>query len=140
MRFFIFGLFFASTVSMADDTRELVTLPAPARETLRQTMRDNLQALNAVLALIAEGKIRESGDMAETRLGITAMNRQRNLPAEARPWPFVPPAMHALGRDGHWAASEFAKAAKTGDRELALAQLGRLTASCAACHATYRIR
>ena len=39
----------------------------------------------------------------------------------------MPPAMHGIGIDGHKAASEFAAAAKGGDRDKALALLPNLT-------------
>ena len=38
------------------------------------------------------------------------------------------------------AASEFAAAAKTGDRDKALALLPNLTSACVACHFSYRTR
>ena len=52
----------------------------------------------------------------------------------------MPPAMHGVGMDGHRAASEFAKAAASGDREKALSLLPNLTAACVACHYSWRTR
>lgn len=126
--------------SLAEDTRQLVPLPAPAQASLRQEMLDNLAGLNEVLTLMAAGKTREAGAVAEASFGISAMGKHRGKPMEARPGPNMPPAMHGIGMDGHKAASEFAKVAASGDREQALALLPNLTSACVGCHFSYRTR
>lgn len=143
----IFALFLASTMTvgsagpaLADDARQLARLPPPAQEALRQEMLDNLLAVNEILSLMAAGKVREAGEVAESKLGRSAMGKHRDKPFEARPGPHMPPAMHGIGMDGHQAASEFAAAAKTGDRDKALALLPNLTSACVACHFSYRTR
>ena len=147
MNNFIFALFFLSIATMvspglaiAEDVRQLVKLPAPAQETLRQEMLDNLVAINEVLTLMAAGKITEAGQVAEAKLGMSAMGKHRGKPFDARPGPHMPPAMHSIGMDGHKAVSEFAAVAKTGDRDKALALLPNLTAACVGCHFSYRTR
>ena len=133
------GLLLSGPV-LAEDMRQLATLPPPAQETLRQEMLVNLVALNDILGLVAADKIREAGDVAEQQLGLSAQGKNRDKPFEARPGPHMPPAMHALGMEGHRAASEFAKAAQTGDRNRALALLPNLTNICVTCHAAWRTR
>ncbi len=129
-----------STVAVAEDTRQLAPLPPAAQESLRQEMLDNLVTVNDVLSLMAEGKVKEAGEAAETRLGVSAMGKHRMKPVDARPGPHMPPAMHGIGLDGHKAVSEFAAVAKTGDRDKALALLPNLTSACVACHYAYRTR
>jgi hypothetical protein len=140
MKALIFALFLLSTAAGAEDARQLVKLPAPAQAALVEEMQGNLVALNEVLTLIAAGRIKEAGEVAEARLGMSAMGKHRDQPFEARPGPHMPPAMHGIGMDGHKAASEFATAAKTGDRDKALALLPNLTTACVACHFSYRTR
>jgi len=140
MKALVFAIFLVSTAAVAEDTRQLVKLPAPAQEALREEMQGNLVALNEVLSLIAAGKIKEAGEAAETKLGMSARGKHRDKPFDARPGPHMPPAMHGIGMDGHKAASEFAAAAKTGDRDKALALLPNLTSACVACHYSYRTR
>ena len=140
MKYFIFSLFFLSTAAMAEDARQLATLPPAAQESLRQEMLDNLLAINEVLALMAEGKVKEAGVAAEAKLGMSAMGKHRSKPFDARPGPHMPPAMHGIGMDGHKAVSEFAAVAKTGDRDKALALLPNLTSACVGCHFSYRTR
>ncbi|WP_226450206.1 cytochrome C [Ferribacterium limneticum] len=140
MKALIFALCCLSTAVFAEDARQLAKLPAPAQESLRQEMLDNLVAVNEVLSLMAEGKVKEAGEAAEAKLGMSAMGKHRSKPFDARPGPHMPPAMHGIGMDGHKAVSEFAIVAKTGDRDKALALLPNLTSACVGCHFSYRTR
>lgn len=124
----------------AEDTRLLAKLTPQAQETMRQEMFDNLLALNEILTLLADDKVKEAGVVAEERLGRGAMGKNAQLPFEARPGPQMPREMHRLGIDGHFAASEFATAAANGDRNAALFKLPALMGACIACHASYRTR
>ena len=138
-RLILIALFLALPAA-AEDTRQLAKLPPQAQEVLRQEMLDNLIAINEILALVGENKLKEAGEAAEAKLGKRAMGKNATLPFESRPGPQMPPEMHNLGRNGHFAASEFAAAAASGNRERALALLPNLTANCVACHASYRTR
>jgi hypothetical protein len=130
----------ACGVQAADDARQLVTMPAAAQATLRDEMIANLRVLNAILDLVASGKIKEAGALPEEELGVSAMGKNRSLPLEARPGSHMPPPMHGLGVAGHQSASEFARISATGDRDKTVAALPKLTASCVACHLSYRVR
>ncbi|MDP2826227.1 MAG: hypothetical protein Q8O52_26505 [Sulfuritalea sp.] len=126
--------------ALAEDRRQLAPMPPAAREALREEMLGNLLAINEVLTLMAAGKLKEAGQAAEASLGRSAQGKHRDKPFNARPGPHMPPAMHEIGIDGHFAASEFAKAAAGGDREKALALLPNLTGACVACHYSWRTR
>jgi hypothetical protein len=125
---------------LAEDRRQLATLPPAANEALREEMLGNMLAINEILTLVAAGKLKEAGQAAESSLGQSAMGKHRDKPFEARPGPHMPPAMHGIGMAGHRAASEFARAAIAGDRELALSLLPKLTGACVACHYSWRTR
>lgn len=140
MKKLLFTAMLIALPAAAEDTRQLARLTPQAQEVLRQEMLDNLIAINEILALVAASKIREAGEVAETKLGKSAMGKNARLPFEQRPGPQMPAAMHELGRNGHLAASEFAAAAASGERERALALLPKLTENCVACHASYRTR
>jgi hypothetical protein len=126
--------------ALAEDSRQLAPLPPAAQEALREEMRGNLLALNEILTLMAAGKVKEAGQLAETSLGQSAMGKHRSKPLDARPGAHMPREMHQIGIDGHRAASEFAKVATDGDREKALAELPKLTGGCVACHYSWRTR
>ncbi|PKO87334.1 MAG: cytochrome C [Betaproteobacteria bacterium HGW-Betaproteobacteria-12] len=140
MKTLLLALLLLPIAAIGDDSRQLVKLPPAAQESLRQEMLDNLVAVNEVLTLMAEGKVKEAGEAAETKLGMAAMGKHRGKPVDARPGPHMPPAMHGIGMDGHRAVSEFAAVAKTGDRDKALALLPNLTSACVGCHFSYRTR
>ena len=124
----------------AEDARQLAAMPAAAQATLRAEMRANMVAVNEILNLVTTDKLAEAGALAEKELGVSAMGKHRALPFEARPGPHMPPAMHAIGIEGHQAASAFARLAAAGERDKAIAALPSLTAACVACHHAYRIR
>lgn len=124
----------------AEDTRQLAELKPAAQETLRKEMLDNLIALNSIVSLLAANQVKEAGEVAEKELGRSAMGKNAMLPFEARPGPQMPREMHQLGISGHLAASDFARAAASGERDKALAALPALLGTCVACHASYRIR
>ncbi len=126
--------------ALAQDTRQLAPLPPAAQEALREEMRGSLLAINEILTLMAEGKVKEAGEVAEKSLGRGAMGKHMDKPFDARPGPNMPREMHRIGMDGHFEVSEFARAAASGDRDKALALLPKLTGACVACHYSYRIR
>ena len=136
----LLALLCVSPAGAAEDMRQLAQLPAPAQQSLREEMQDNLLALHEIMSLVGAGKYAEAGTVAETRLGWSARGVHAGKPPEARPGLHMPPAMHALGMEGHKAASAFAAAAKSGDREQTLAALPNLLNGCVACHAAYRTR
>ncbi|MBI5791776.1 MAG: cytochrome C [Rhodocyclales bacterium] len=140
MKALILILALLANQALAADARPLAPLPPAAQESLREEMLGNLLAINEILTLMAAGKLKEAGQLAETSLGQSAMGKHRGKPLDARPGAHMPQAMHQIGMDGHRAASEFAKAAASGDRELAVTLLPNLTGACVACHYSWRTR
>ena len=130
----------AAVPAYATDTRQLVELKPPARETLRQEMLDNLIALNTIITLLASNQVKEAGEVAEKELGRSATGKNASKPFDARPGPQMPREMHQLGISGHMAATDFAKTAASGNRDKAMAELPAIVGSCVACHASYRTR
>ncbi len=129
-----------SALHATEDVRQWVSLPAAAEANLRAEMRASLLALNEILTLVAAGKYPEAGTLAEKELGVSAMGKHRSQPVDARPGVHMPSAMHAVGIEGHQAASAFARVAATGDGARTIAALPSLTAACVACHYAYRLR
>jgi soluble cytochrome b562 len=122
----------------AEDTRQLVAMPAEARAEQRAEMLDFQTALHSIITALGERKFNDAADVAEKQIGLSAMGRHRNSPANARPGMFMPNDMHAIARGMHAAASDFAKVAKTGDTRKALVALQAVTGACVACHRSYR--
>jgi len=120
----------------ADDVRELVSLPDSVREVMRNDMLDHLSALNEIIAYLASNDLDMASYVAETRLGRSSMGKNNH--SDIHPGKFMPADMRNLGWSLHVAATEFALVAKQGDLTDAYRALQNVTASCVACHSSYR--
>lgn len=139
----ILVLLLAQTARAADaepgDSRQLAVMPPAAQAIMRADMIDHLAALNEVFGYLAEGKLDAAAETAETRLGRSAMGRGRGARGMG-PGRFMPDGMRSLGWNMHDAASEFARVAKEGNPQKTYAALQKVSASCVACHLSYRTR
>jgi cytochrome c556 len=129
--------------SEAQDTRELVSLPAPMQEHMLGNMRDHLATLNEILGDVANSKFDEAAKVAEQRLGMSSLS----LHGAAHLAPYLPKPMQDVGTSMHRAASRLvivlqnASVTPTVDalRDISRA-LHEVTTACEACHAAYRVR
>lgn len=123
--------------SVADeDQRQLVELPPMMQEHMLANMRDHLEAINAILAYMGDKKLDRAADVAESRLGMSSLE-SHGASHMAR---FMPDAMQEMGTNMHRAASRFALKAQEGAPLPTYRALSDITASCVACHSSYRIR
>ena len=122
----------------AEDGRQLIQMPIEARIEMRAEMLDFQSSLHQIVDALASGKFVAAGDVAEANIGVSAMGRHRNSPPNARPGMFMPNDMHMIARNMHFAASEFAKTARTGDLAKSLVALQPVMGACVACHRSYR--
>lgn len=133
----------ATNTSQAQDARELVRLPEPMQEHMLGNMRDHLATLNEIIGDVADGKFDDAAKLAEQRLGMSSLG----LHGAAHMAPFMPEPMQDIGTSMHRAASRLAivlqdaSVSPTFDtmRDVSHA-LHAVTTTCAACHASYRIR
>lgn len=132
---FILGL---ALPAAAEDGRQLVAMPAEARVELRAEMLDFQSALHQIVVALGEGRSADAAEVAEKQIGVSAMGRHRNAPANARPGMHMPAEMHAIARGMHVSASEFAKVARGGDVAKSLQSLQTVTGACVSCHRAYR--
>lgn len=145
-KFFLAFLLLSSIPSVwaaepaVSDMRQLVKMPPEAQAIMRADMLDHLAALNEVLGYLADDKLDAAAEVAETRIGRSAMGRNMGKARGMGPGRFMPDAMRSLGWGMHDAASEFARIAKSGDKLKAYAALQPVAASCVACHLSFRTR
>jgi hypothetical protein len=122
------------------DTRTLVQYPETLRLHTLANMRDHLLSLQEIQAALAGGLFDKAGELAEQRLGMTSLK----LHGAHEVAQYMPRAMQDMGTEMHRAASRFAviagDAAVSGDVKPALAALSRVTQSCVACHASFRLQ
>lgn len=124
--------------SSESDSRQLVSMPAQTREIMRNDMLDHLSALNEILGYLADNDLDMAADVAESRLGRSAMGRHRA--SGMGPGRFMPLEMRNIGWGMHEAATEFSQIAKQGDIKSAYGALQNVTTSCVVCHYSYRTR
>jgi len=124
----------------APDTRVLVPFPEMLRTHTRANMRDHLLALSEIQDLLARGAYDKASETAEQRLGMSSLG----LHGAHDVAKFMPQGMQAAGTAMHRSASQFAIVAKdasvTGDLKASVAALARVSQTCVACHAAYRIQ
>lgn len=119
-----------------NDPRQLVTMPEQVRQLIRKDMLDHLAALNEILAYLGDQNLDAAAKVAENRMGKSSMGKHRAT--GVGPGRFMPPGMRNIGRGMHESASEFSQLVKRGDLKDAYAALQKVTASCVACHYSYR--
>lgn len=122
--------------ALAEDTREQVSMPPMMQAHMLANMREHLESLDTILALLAQQKLGEAGELAEARLGMSSLARHGGEHMA----PYMPEGMRSDGSAMHRAASQFALVAQEGDREGAYAALHEVTTRCVACHSGYRLR
>jgi hypothetical protein len=139
----IIGVAMAVPAAGAEDSRQLVSLPAPMQSHMLANMRDHLLALSEILDHISAEKFAAAAEIAEKRIGMSSLG----LHGASHMAPYMPKPMQEIGSSMHRAASRFATLAMDADvkrsyesmREVNKA-LHDVTSTCVACHAGYRIR
>ena len=121
-------------------TRFDVVFPPLVKHQALATMRMHLQGLGEIQRALAEHHFDEAAQIAAMKLGMSSMYGNQ-MEEEAR---YMPPGMKQLGAQLHREAGEFALAAQdasvSGNTDKPLMLLSRMTQTCVACHATYRLR
>ncbi|MGD2083644.1 MAG: hypothetical protein PVF91_11800 [Chromatiales bacterium] len=127
----------ASNVAIAgEDGRQLVELPEMMQRHMLANMRDHLTAINEILADMGHGDLDQAAEVAESRLGMSSLESH----GASHLAKFMPAGMRQAGTSMHRAASRFALKAQEGDPLPAYSALSEVTATCVACHSSYRIR
>jgi len=137
------GLLAITGAGLGQDSRELVRLPEPMQEHMLGNMRDHLATLSEIIGDVADGKFDDAAKLSEQRLGMSSLG----LHGAAHMAPFMPKTMQEIGTSMHRAASRLAivlqdtSVAPTFDSMRDVSRpIHEVTATCAACHAGYRIR
>jgi hypothetical protein len=129
-----------SAHAAAADPRTMVQFPEMLRTHTLANMRDHLLALAEIQDQLARGAFDKASDIAEQRLGMSSLG----LHGAHDVAKFMPQGMQAAGTAMHRSASQFAIVAKdasvTGDLKGSLAALAKVSQTCVACHAAYRIQ
>ncbi len=120
------------------DFRTLVEMPDKARQILHEDMLDHLAVLNEINRYLAENNLRSAAEVAETGMGRSLLAKYQD--EDIRPGRYMPKEMRKIGWELHYAATEFATAARQGNLQKTLQAYHRITSACVACHYSYRTR
>lgn len=123
-----------------NDGRQLVQFPEQMKEHTLANMRDHMLALQEIQAALASSDYDRAADVAETRLGMTALTAHGAHESSR----FMPKGMQDAGSAMHRSASRFATIAKdasvTGEIKPAVGALAEVMGACVTCHTGYRLQ
>lgn len=129
-----------ATAHPASDKREVVKFPPLIREHILSNMRDHLLAISEIQHHLGQGHFEVAGNIAENRLGMTSL-KIHGAHESAR---YMPKGMQDIGTSMHRSASQFAVLAQesevTRDWAKTIAALSKVTGTCVACHAAYKVQ
>jgi hypothetical protein len=120
------------------DFRTFVEIPDKQRKILQEDMLDHLAVLNEINRSLAENKLNNAADVAESGMGRSLLSKYQN--EGMRPGRYMPKEMREIGWELHAAATQFAKVARQGNLQEALHAYHRITSACVACHYSFRTR
>jgi len=156
-----------SAAALADpgtDTRQLVKFPPQMEQKFLFRMRDHFVALDGIIAALGEENFEKAATVAESGLNMGSGKGGRKAGSHECEHDgespgshqgheheaggheqgkgfgkYMPREMKRMGLAMHEAAGEFARVAREGDAKTAFQALHRVTSSCIACHASYRV-
>jgi hypothetical protein len=116
--------------------RMALSLPPAAQEGLKLTMREHLEAIDAIVAALAQEDFAGAATLANEELGFpkhhVAMQREQGAT--------FPPAYHDLAMAHHSAAETLGEVLLTKDLKQILPQLEQTIHACVNCHQTFRLK
>lgn len=116
--------------------RTVLNLPPAAQEGLKLTMREHLEAIEAIVAALAGENFARASTLANEELGFpkhhVAMQREEGAT--------FPPAYHELAMAHHSAAEALGEVILTKDLKQILPQLEQTIHACVKCHQTFRLQ
>jgi hypothetical protein len=116
--------------------RMALNLPPAAQEGLKLTMREHLEAIEAIVAALAREDFAKAAILAKEELGFpkhhAAMQREEGAT--------FPPAYHELAMAHHSAAEALGAVIPTKDLKQILPHLGQTIYTCVTCHQTFRLQ
>lgn len=116
------------------DQRTALDLPPAVRSGLNQTMREHLEALQAIVSALAQGDYQKGAEIAHEELGFPkhheAMQREEGAT--------FPKRYQELAMEHHQKAEELAKAISSKEMKAILPALEETIGACNACHRAFK--
>lgn len=115
--------------------RMALDLPPAAQEGLKLTMREHLEAIDAIVSALAREDFSKAATLATVELGFAkhhvAMQREQSAT--------FPPAYHELAMAHHQAAEALGAVIPTKDLKQILPHLEQTIHACVKCHQAFRL-
>jgi hypothetical protein len=125
----------AGEVPAASDPRISLNLNPATQGVLKQTMQEHLQALQGIIAALAQEHYDRASAIAHEELGFPkhhqVMQRERGTP--------FPKKYQELAIAHHQAAEDLADVIPTKEMKAILQQLDRAMKACVACHQAFKL-
>jgi len=113
------------------DTRTSLGLSAEMKQHQLSNMREHLDAINSIVALMLENKFEDASKVAHTKLGLTPeMQKMCSM--------FGNEKFMTLGMAFHKSGDDLGDALQTKDVNTSLRALNKTMQYCVTCHAAYR--
>ena len=123
------------SLQTSTSARTALILPSEAKEGLKLTMREHLEAIHAIVAALAKEDFTKAAMLAHEELGFpkhhTAMEREEGAT--------FPPVYHDLAMTHHSAAEALSDVILTNDLKQILPKLEQTIHACVTCHQTFRL-
>lgn len=124
-----------TTPLTAPDRRVGLGLQAAVAESLKLTMREHLDALNAIVAALAQEDYEKAAAVAHEDLGFPKHHQAMQREAGAT----FPTKYHELAMGHHQVAEELAQVIPSKDIKRILPHLEKTMKACVACHDAYKL-
>jgi len=117
------------------DERAALGLSQAAEAGMKLTMREHLEALQAIVASLGRQEFEQAAKVTQEELGFPKHHQAMQREGGAT----FPPRYHELAMAHHQEAEELAKAIPSKDLKRILPQLERTIGACVACHRAYTL-
>jgi len=117
------------------DTRTRLDLPPTAQEGLKLTMREHLEALQAIVAGLGRQEFEQAAKVAHEELGFPKHHQAMERESGAT----FPPKYHEFAMAHHQEAEDLAKVLPSKDLKTILPQLEQTIGACVSCHRAYKL-
>ena len=117
------------------DERVALGLSQEAEAGMKLTMREHLEALQAIVASLGRQEFEQAAKVAHEELGFPKHHQAMQREAGAT----FPPKYHELAMAHHQAAEDLAAVIPSRDIKQILPQLDRTMKACIVCHQAFRL-
>jgi hypothetical protein len=117
------------------DERVALGLSQAAEAGMKLTMREHLEALQAIVACLGRQEFEQAAKVAHEELGFPKHHQAMQREGGAT----FPPKYHELAMAHHQEAEGLAKVIPSKDLKTILPQLERTIGACVSCHRAYKL-